>query len=230
MTDQRNVVLITYDSLRADHGGPWGYERDTTPNLNAMADDGVVFENAIAPASRANPTMTGTFTGEPLVVRDQVADPDPARRHLSRHDTLAEELSEAGYATGAFCPNVYASRYYGFDRGFDTYEDFMFDNSLYQDLFDKHVSGSGLLTAIRNARNFVFRQEAFKTGTRTSRGWRSGLVTSPSCSSSGRSRWTRTSRISRRASTASGAACSTSATTIGAPTSSSTSTTTPWGQ
>lgn len=163
MTEQRNIVLITYDSLRADHCGPWGYERDTTPNLDAMADEGVVFENAIAPASRTNPAMAGTFTGEPLVVRDQVADPDHARRHLSRHGTLAEELSKAGYATGAFCPNAYASRYYGFDRGFDTYEDFTFDNSLYQDLFDKHMGGSGLLTAIRNARNFVFRQEAFKT-------------------------------------------------------------------
>jgi hypothetical protein len=40
----------------------------------------------------------------------------------------------------------------------------MFENSLYQDLFDKHVSGSGLLTAIRNARNFVFRQRRSRLG------------------------------------------------------------------
>lgn len=159
----RNVVLVTYDSLRADHCGHMGYERDTTPNLDGLADDGVAFENAIAPASRTNPSMAGILTGEPLVVRDRVANPENARSHLKRHGTLAEELREAGYATGAFCPNAYASTYYGFDRGFDTYEDFMFDNSLYQDLFDKHLGDSSLFTMARNLRNFVRRQEAFKT-------------------------------------------------------------------
>lgn len=159
----RNVILVTYDSLRADHCGPWGYERDTTPNLDAMAEDGVIFENTIAPASRTNPSMAGTFTGEPLVARSRVADPALARHHLKRHKTLAEELSDAGYATGAFCPNAYASRYYGFDRGFDTFEDFMFDNGLYQRLFDEHIGGSGLVSLVRNVRNLLRRQEAFKT-------------------------------------------------------------------
>ena len=159
----RNVVLVTYDSLRADHCGHMGYERDTTPNPDGLADDGVAFENAIAPASRTNPSMAGILTGEPLVVRDRVANPGNARSHLKRHGTLAEEFREAGYATGAFCPNAYASTYYGFDRGFDTYEDFMFDNSLYQNLFDKHLGDSSLFTMARNLRNFVRRQEAFKT-------------------------------------------------------------------
>jgi len=159
----RNVVLVTFDSLRADHCGRWGYERDTTPALDALAEDGIAFEHAISPASRTNPAMAGTFTGEPLVVRDRVADASHARGHLARHGTLAERLSEAGYATGAFCPNAYASRYYGFDRGFDTYEDFLFDNSLYQDLFEKHLGDSSVVTMARNLRNFVRRQEAFKT-------------------------------------------------------------------
>ena len=75
----RNVVLITYDSLRADHCGHWGYERDTTPSIDALADEGVVYENAVAPASRTNPSMAGTLTGEPMVVRDRVANPDHAR-------------------------------------------------------------------------------------------------------------------------------------------------------
>jgi len=159
----RNVVLITYDSLRADHCGHWGYERDTSPNIDAMAEEGVVFDNAIAPASRTNPSMAGTLTGEPMVVRDRVANPDHARHHLRRHGTLAETFSDAGYRTGAFCPNAYASKFYGFDRGFDRFEDFMFDNSRYQDLFEQHLGDSGLFTMVRNLRNFVFRQEAFKT-------------------------------------------------------------------
>lgn len=159
----RNVVLITYDSLRADHCGHWGYERDTTPNIDAIADEGVVYENAIAPASRTNPSMAGALTGEPMVVRDRVAEPDYARSHLERHGTLAERFQDAGYATGAFCPNAYASRFYGFDRGFDRFEDFMFDNSRYQDLFQSHLGDSTAYTLLRNLRNFVFRQEAFKT-------------------------------------------------------------------
>ncbi len=159
----RNVVLVTFDSLRADHCTPWGYERDTTPTLAEWADDGVVFENAIAPASRTNPSMAGIFTGEPLVVRDRVANPEHARTHLARHGTLAETLSNEGYATGAFCPNAYSSRYYGFDRGFDHFEDFMFDSSVYQRLFDRHLGDSSVLAMLRNVRNFVRRQEAFKT-------------------------------------------------------------------
>jgi arylsulfatase len=107
--------------------------------------------------------MAGAFTGEPLVVRDRVVDASHARGHLARHGTLAERLSEAGYATGAFCPNAYASRYYGFDRGFDTYEDFLFDTGLYRDLFEKHLGDSSVVTTARNLRNFVRRQEAFKT-------------------------------------------------------------------
>jgi len=159
----RNVILITYDSLRADHCGHWGYERPTSPNIDAIAEDGVVYENAIAPASRTNPSMAGTLTGEPMVVRDRVANPEHARNHLERHGTLAERFREEGYATGAFCPNAYASRFYGFDRGFDRFEDFMFDNSRYQDIFETHLGDSTFYTVLRNLRNFVFRQEAFKT-------------------------------------------------------------------
>lgn len=159
----RNVVLLTYDSLRADHCSHWGYERETSPNLDDIAEEGVVYESAIAPASRTNPSMAGTFTGEPMVVRDRVANPEHARKHLERHGTLAERFEAAGYSTGAFCPNAYASRFYGFDRGFDRFEDFMFDNSRYRDIFETHLGDSSFFTLLRNLRNFVFRQEAFKT-------------------------------------------------------------------
>lgn len=159
----RNVVMVTFDSLRADHCSFMGYDRETTPALDSMAERGVAFENAVAPASRTNPSMAGTLTGEPLVVRDRVANPEHSRWHIERHGTVAEAFSERGYATGAFCPNAYSSRYYGFDRGFDHFEDFLFDNDLYQRIFEKHVSSSGLVTAFRNVRNFVRRQEAFKT-------------------------------------------------------------------
>lgn len=159
----RNVVLVTYDSLRADHCGHLGYHRGTTPTLDAMAHDGITFENAIAPASRTNPSMAGIFTGEPMIVRDRVANPEHARTHLRRHGTVAERFSENGYSTGAFCPNAYASRYYGFDRGFDRFEDFLFDSDTYQTVFQKALGDSSVFTTLRNVRNFVRREEAFRT-------------------------------------------------------------------
>lgn len=160
---RRNVVLLTFDSVRADHCGFGGYERDTTPTLDRLAAEGTVYENAIAPASRTNPSMAGILTGEPLVVRERVSDPQHSRGHLRRHGTIAESLSAAGYATAAFNPNAYASRYYGFDRGFDHYEDFLFTSDWYQRVFANHLGSSRAFTALRNARNFVRRQEAFKT-------------------------------------------------------------------
>lgn len=159
----RNVVVVTFDSLRADHCGYWGYDRNTTPTLDRFAEDGIVFENAIAPASRTNPSMAGILTGEPLVARDQVANPENSRRHLERHTTVAERFSDNGYATGAFCPNAYSSRYYGFDEGFDTFEDFLFDSGLYQSIFQDHLGDSSFSTFVRNIRNFIRKQEAFKT-------------------------------------------------------------------
>jgi arylsulfatase len=160
---RRNVVLVTFDSLRADHCSYTGYRRDTTPNLDAMAAEGLTFENAVAPASRTNPSMAATFTGEPMVFRDAVSDPAVATRHTERHGTIAESMADRGYTTGAFNPNAYASRYYGFDRGFDDFEDFLFSTDRYRTVFEKHLAESGLYGTLRNVRNFVRREEVFRT-------------------------------------------------------------------
>lgn len=159
----RNIVLLTYDSLRADHCGHHGYDRDTTSNLDNLAEQGVSFNNAASTASRTNPSMAGTFTGEPMVFRGNVSNPDISRSHLSRYETLAEQLSEIGYTTAAFCPNAYASRHFGFDRGFDHFEDFLFSSDTYQSIFQEHLEESEVYGTIRNLRNFVRREEVFRT-------------------------------------------------------------------
>jgi len=158
-----NIILLTYDSLRADHCGHHGYHRDTTPNLDNLAEDGIEFENAISVASRTNPSMAGTFTGEPMAFREPVSSPEVAKYHLKRYGTIAEKLSELGYSTGAFCPNAYASRYYGFDRGFDRFEDFLFTEDKYQSIFEQHLEETGIYSTLRNFRNFVKREEVFQT-------------------------------------------------------------------
>lgn len=155
--------MVTFDSLRADHCSYMGYERTTTPNLDEMAQQGVNFKNTLSPASRTNPSMAATFTGEPMVFREQVSNPDISSQHLERYGTLAESLSKKGYTTGAFNPNAYASRYYGFDKGFDEFEDFFFSEDRYQTIFEKHLSDSGIFSTLRNIRNFVRREEVFRT-------------------------------------------------------------------
>jgi len=160
----RNVILVTFDSLRADHCGYMGYDRNTTPTMDEMAEEGVVYENAIAVAPRTNMSMTSAMTGTPQIARSQVSlNPEHSRQHLRRHGTIARELSEMGYDTAAFCPNAHTSSYYGYDEGFDYFQDFLFENDFYQEIFDKHTSGSELFTHIRNLRNFIRREEAFKT-------------------------------------------------------------------
>lgn len=161
--DQENVILVTYDSVRVDHCGHGGYERNTTPNMDTMAEEGIDFQQAISPASRTNPSMSGIMTGKPLINREMVSKPEISRRHLKRYGTIAEEFSKKGYSTAGFCPNAYTSRYYGFDRGFDYFEDFLFTSDLYQKLFSKHISDSGFFTTLRNIRNLLQREEAFRT-------------------------------------------------------------------
>ncbi|CDK39326.1 sulfatase [Halorubrum sp. AJ67] len=158
----KNIVLLTFDSLRADHCSHHGYDRDTTPNLADIAQNGISFSNAVSPASRTNPSMSGIFTGEHIINRDKISNPEHSKYHLNRHGTFVEELSEKGYSTAAFCPNAYSSRYYGFDNGFDKFEDFMFSSEKYKKLFDRHITESSVYTAVRNLRNLIRKEEAFR--------------------------------------------------------------------
>lgn len=159
----RNIIAITFDSLRADHCGHLGYNRNTTSSLDRMANQGISFTNAIAPASRTNPSMAGIFTGESMNVRDQVSNNENSRNHINKYGTIAEDLNNKGYTTGAFCPNAYASRYYGFDKGFDHFEDFLFSSDKYRKLFKLNLTDSKLYSYLRNIRNYIRKQEAFKT-------------------------------------------------------------------
>ncbi|HSB61170.1 MAG TPA: sulfatase, partial [Vicinamibacteria bacterium] len=111
------VIVYLVDTLRADHTGPYGYGRPTTPHLDAFARDAVVFEQAVVHASWTKPSVASLFTsllpGQHRAV--QLRDPLDAS-----HATLAEMLQARGYATGAAIANsvIYAAES-SFDRGFD---------------------------------------------------------------------------------------------------------------
>ena len=108
------VYLI--DTLRADHMGCYGYPRDTSPNLDRLAREGVLFERAYAPSSWTRATVGSLFTG--LLPPGHGAQ---RRDQALRGDvpTLAEMLREQGYATAAFISNPNVLPVFGFGRGFD---------------------------------------------------------------------------------------------------------------
>ena len=113
------VIVYLVDSLRADHTTPYGYERDTTPELLEFSRDSVVFERAIAPSGWTKPSVASIFTSQ-LPGRHGVMQlPDPLGE---QQVTLAEMLTDRGYSTGAVVANatVY-SRGSGFDQGFDLF-------------------------------------------------------------------------------------------------------------
>lgn len=60
------VIVIAIDTLRADHLGLYGYERETSPRIDALAAEGVVFDHAFATASWTLPSMTSLLTGSTL--------------------------------------------------------------------------------------------------------------------------------------------------------------------
>jgi arylsulfatase A-like enzyme len=124
---QRPIVVIAVDTLRADHLGTYGYSRDTSPRLDNLVQEGVVYEHAFATASWTLPSMTSLLTGRwPREHGAGYARPRAGARNFSklRDDvsTLAESLREAGYATGAVANVGFMSPRFGFGRGFESYD------------------------------------------------------------------------------------------------------------
>ena len=119
--DRPNVLLVTIDTLRADHVGCYGWTRASTPTIDALASRGVRFETAVAHAPLTGPSHASILTGQiPL-------------GHGFRNNsgftlspgvkTAAEDFRQAGYRTAAFVSGFPLDRRFGFDRGFDTYDD-----------------------------------------------------------------------------------------------------------
>jgi arylsulfatase len=163
----RNVILVTYDSLRADHCGFAGYRRDTTPTLDRLADDGLVFENATASGVPTIASMTSVMTGEHSLASPEIGFNEEQRQQVTSRTTLAEVLSAEGYATGALSPNPPASSYFGFDDGFDWFEDFLAEDRgilerAWNRVFRRSIEGGAAATYLRLARNVVAREEVLR--------------------------------------------------------------------
>ncbi len=109
---RRDVVLIVLDTLRADHVSCYGYDRETTPTLDALAARGVRVEDVTAQSSWTGPSMVSLFLSR-HVAADFVRMPP--------HTTLAEHLSAHGWRTVGFQDNILLAPGTGYDRGFELY-------------------------------------------------------------------------------------------------------------
>ncbi len=116
-----NVVLISIDTLRADHLGSYGFGLDTSPRIDTLARDGVVFERAIAAASATAPSHASILTS--LYPREHSIGHHNGATRLEGTATLAQVFRDAGFATAAFVGNLLLQRRTGFDTGFDVYDD-----------------------------------------------------------------------------------------------------------
>lgn len=123
------MVVVTLDTLRADRLGCYGFAGIQTPNIDAVAADGVVFEQATATAPMTLPSHASIFTGL-IPPHHGVRDNGGFFLDASKA-TLAERMKQAGYATGAFVGAWVLDSRWGLDQGFDTYSDH-FDLSKYR--------------------------------------------------------------------------------------------------
>lgn len=114
-----NVILISIDTLRADHLGCYGYFRNTSPNIDKLAKEGILFEQAISQATWTLPSHASIFTSQYVPVHGVYFFnklPDSAV-------TLAEVLENNGYATAAFTGGCDILSIFGLDQGFDVFYD-----------------------------------------------------------------------------------------------------------
>ena len=115
---QPNVLLISIDSLRADHLGSYGYGRNTSPAIDGLAAEGVLFEQTMSSTSWTLPSHASLFTGLPIAGHGC----DSKRTKLRpAAETLAERLQSAGYRTAGFWSGPYLHPVFGLGQGFDEY-------------------------------------------------------------------------------------------------------------
>jgi arylsulfatase A-like enzyme/tetratricopeptide (TPR) repeat protein len=122
-----NVVLITLDTMRADRLGCYGYAQGRTPNLDAIARNGVMFSNAYAQVPLTLPSHASIMTG--LNPAAHGVHNNGTYALSSERATLAKILKANGYKTAAFVASFSVDSRFGLDQGFDLYDDNIQENS-----------------------------------------------------------------------------------------------------
>lgn len=115
-----NLLLISIDTLRADHTSAYGYGRKTTPGIEGLAAAGTRFRAAYAPTSATAPSHATLFTGNHPATHGLVKNGLPLRAEVH---TLAEILHQRGFDTMAIVSSFVLDQRFGFAQGFSNYQD-----------------------------------------------------------------------------------------------------------
>lgn len=110
-----NIILISIDAVRVDHVGCYGYDKPTTPNIDLLAKEGILFENCITPFTHTRTALPSILSSR-YVTLSRVKN----KQFVKELVYLQEYLRRAGYLTGMFAGiNFYGKELTGLDRGFD---------------------------------------------------------------------------------------------------------------
>jgi len=120
-----NILLVTLDTTRSDRIGCYGYQGALTPAIDQLAQRGILFERAYAPAPMTLPAHATILTG--LLPPEHGLRTNGLNQLGDQVPTLAELLSQGGYSTAAFVAAFVLDSKFGLDRGFQTYDDDLSD-------------------------------------------------------------------------------------------------------
>jgi arylsulfatase A-like enzyme len=116
-----SILIVTIDTLRADHVGAYGSTAGATPSIDVFAHEGILFENAITPAPMTLPAHTSIFSGYfPFRTGVRVNGTD---RITETIPLLAPQLADRGFATAAFVSSLVLRKESGIGRGFSLFDD-----------------------------------------------------------------------------------------------------------
>ncbi|MCZ6594515.1 MAG: sulfatase [Bacteroidetes bacterium] len=115
MSQKPNIIVYLLDALRADHLSVYGYHRPTSPYIDKLAKEGILFDNAFAQATYTQASVMSFFTSRyPTFVRSNGKLPE-------KYKTIASVLREEGYQTAAISTNIHVSKVFGMTQGFDNF-------------------------------------------------------------------------------------------------------------
>lgn len=118
--DSMGIILISLDTLRADHLGCYGYNRPTSPAIDQLASEGVLFLRALSTSNWTLPAHVSLFSSVSTTHHGVMAADDRLPDHVC---SLTEILSRQGFSCGAITGGGFVSPKYGFGRGFDFYNE-----------------------------------------------------------------------------------------------------------
>ena len=118
-----NIVIILIDALRKDHLGCYGYNKNTSPNIDAFAGEAVKFVDTVSTCSWTSPSIASLFTCLYVSSHGLKTHSQKSTDILDlRFETLAEVLKKSGYTTSAFIANRWIREEFNYNQGFDHFD------------------------------------------------------------------------------------------------------------